>query len=72
MYNQIGHFAAAAEGICEALFLAGVTRRFPTLKFAFKEGGVGWALSLYCVLPHNIPIHQGGTERAIRVLRVLL
>jgi hypothetical protein len=27
-----------------------VTRRFPTLKFAFKEGGVGWAVSLYCAL----------------------
>jgi hypothetical protein len=50
MYNQIGHFAAAAEGICKALFLGGVTRRFPTLKFAFKEGGVGWAVSLYCSL----------------------
>jgi predicted TIM-barrel fold metal-dependent hydrolase len=50
IYNQIGHFAAAAEGICKALFLGGVTRRFPTLKFAFKEGGVGWAVSLYCAL----------------------
>jgi predicted TIM-barrel fold metal-dependent hydrolase len=50
MYNQIGHFAAAADGICKALFLGGVTRRFPTLKFAFKEGGVGWAISLYCAL----------------------
>jgi predicted TIM-barrel fold metal-dependent hydrolase len=50
MYNQIGHFAAAAEGICKALFLGGVTWRFPTLKFAFKEGGVGWAVNLYCAL----------------------
>ena len=50
MYNQIGHFAAAAEGICKALFLGGVTRRFPTLKFAFKEGGAGWAINLYCAL----------------------
>ena len=50
IYNQIGHFAAAAEGICKALFLGGVTRRFPTLKFAFKEGGAGWAVSLYCSL----------------------
>jgi predicted TIM-barrel fold metal-dependent hydrolase len=50
MYNQIGHFAAAADAICKALFLGGVTRRFPTLKFAFKEGGVGWAVSLYCAL----------------------
>jgi len=50
MYNQIGHFAAAAEGICKALFLGGVTRRFPRLKFSFKEGGAGWAVSLYCAL----------------------
>ena len=50
IYNQIGHFAAAAEGICKALFLGGVTRRFPAIRFAFKEGGVGWAVSLYCAL----------------------
>jgi predicted TIM-barrel fold metal-dependent hydrolase len=50
IYNQIGHFAAAAEGICKALFLGGVTRRFPAIKFAFKEGGVAWAVSLYCAL----------------------
>lgn len=50
VYNQIGHFAAAAEGICKALFLGGVTKRFPTIKFAFKEGGVGWAVTLYCAL----------------------
>ncbi len=45
MYNHIGHFAAAGEAICKSLFLGGVTRRFP-LKFAFLEGGVGWARSL--------------------------
>lgn len=42
-YNHIGHFAVAAEAVCKALFLGGVTRRFPKLKFAFLEGGVGWA-----------------------------
>jgi len=46
-YNHIGHFAAALEAICKALFLGGVTRRFPTLKFAFLEGGVAWACMLY-------------------------
>jgi predicted TIM-barrel fold metal-dependent hydrolase len=45
MYNHIGHFAAAGEAICKSLFLGGVTRRFP-VKFAFLEGGVGWARSL--------------------------
>ena len=46
-YNHIGHFAAAGEAVCKALFLGGVTRRFPSLKFAFLEGGVGWACQLY-------------------------
>jgi hypothetical protein len=47
MYNHIGHFAAASEGLCKALFFTGVTRRFPQLKFGFLECGVGWACSLY-------------------------
>ena len=47
MYNHIGHFAFAAEGLCKALFMGGVTRRFPTLKFGFMESGVGWACNLY-------------------------
>jgi predicted TIM-barrel fold metal-dependent hydrolase len=47
VYNHIGHFAVAGEAIAKALFLGGVTRRFPTLKFAFLEGGVGWACNLY-------------------------
>jgi predicted TIM-barrel fold metal-dependent hydrolase len=50
MYNHIGHFAAAGEAICKALFIGGVTRRFPNLRFAFLEGGVGWAASLYADL----------------------
>ena len=47
VYNHIGHFAAAGEAVCKSLFLNGVTRRFPTLNFAFLEGGVGWACALY-------------------------
>jgi hypothetical protein len=47
VYNHIGHFAASAESICKALFLGGVTRRFPQLRFAFMEGGVAWAATLY-------------------------
>jgi predicted TIM-barrel fold metal-dependent hydrolase len=47
VYNHIGHFAAAGEAVCKSLFMAGVTRRFPRLKFAFLEGGVGWACMLY-------------------------
>jgi hypothetical protein len=47
VYNHIGHFAVAGEAVAKGLFLGGVTRRFPQLKFAFLEGGVGWACSLY-------------------------
>jgi len=47
MYNHIGHFASSAEALCKSLFFGGVTRRFPQLRFAFLEGGVGWACSLY-------------------------
>ncbi len=50
MYNHIGHFAAAGEALCKALLMGGVTRRFPTLKFAFLECGVGWACNLYADL----------------------
>jgi hypothetical protein len=49
-YNHIGHFASASEAMAKALFLGGVTRRFPELNFAFLEGGVGWACSLYADL----------------------
>jgi hypothetical protein len=50
MYNHIGHFAAAGELTAKALFLGGVTRRFPRLRFAFLEGGVAWGCSLYADL----------------------
>jgi predicted TIM-barrel fold metal-dependent hydrolase len=46
MYNHIGHFAAASEALCKALFFGGVTRRFPAVRFAFLEAGVGWATML--------------------------
>lgn len=47
VYNHIGHFAAASEAVAKALVIGGVTRRFPDLKFAFQEGGVAWACSLF-------------------------
>ncbi len=47
VYNHIGHFGAAGDATCKSLFLGGVTRRFPELRFAFLEGGVAWACSLY-------------------------
>lgn len=50
VYNHIGSFSSAQEAVCKSLFLGGVTRRFPSLKFAFLEGGVGWACNLYADL----------------------
>jgi predicted TIM-barrel fold metal-dependent hydrolase len=53
VYNHIGNFAAAGEAACRSLFLGGVPRRFPSLRFAFLEGGVAWAASLYAdILGH--------------------
>jgi hypothetical protein len=46
MYNHIGSFAASMDATCKALFLGGVTRRFPQLSFGLLEGGVGWAVQL--------------------------
>jgi predicted TIM-barrel fold metal-dependent hydrolase len=46
-FNHIGTFATHGEFFCRSLFFGGVSRRFPTLNFAFLEGGVGWACSLY-------------------------
>ena len=46
-YNHIGHFAAAGEAFCKALVLGGARQRFPTLNFAFLEGGAGWGSDLY-------------------------
>jgi predicted TIM-barrel fold metal-dependent hydrolase len=49
-FNHIGHFAAAGHAVAKGLFLGGVTRRFPDLRFAFLEGGVGWGCQLFCDL----------------------
>ena len=46
MYNHIGSFAAMMYPICKALFLGGVTKRFPDLHFAFLECGVSWASTM--------------------------
>ena len=45
-YNHIGHFANASHAFAKALILGGVTHRFPQLRFAMLEGGVGWACNL--------------------------
>jgi predicted TIM-barrel fold metal-dependent hydrolase len=47
VYNHIGGIATAQESLCKSLFLGGVTRRFPSLRVGFLEGGVAWACSLF-------------------------
>ena len=63
VYNHIGHFASSGEALCKSLFLGGVTRRFPELRIALLEGGVGWACSLYS----DIVSHW--EKRNVRALR---
>ena len=49
-YNHIGHFAAASHAVAKAIFLGGVTRRFPTVNFAFLEGGAAFGSLLFADL----------------------
>jgi hypothetical protein len=53
VYNHIGGLAHAHEALCKSLFLGGVTKRFPRLRVAFLEAGVGWA----CVLLADLVGH---------------
>jgi hypothetical protein len=48
--NHISMLATGQQSLAKSLFLGGVTRRFPSMNFAFLEGGVTWAASLYCDL----------------------
>jgi predicted TIM-barrel fold metal-dependent hydrolase len=45
--NHLSMLAEGQQALAKSLFLGGVTRRFPTLNFAFLEGGVAWAAALY-------------------------
>ncbi|GMU79419.1 MAG: hypothetical protein AMXMBFR46_22110 [Acidimicrobiia bacterium] len=45
--NHIGNFASGAEAMARSLLFGGVPARFPELRFAFHEGGVAWAATLY-------------------------
>jgi hypothetical protein len=47
VHNHLGNFAVSGEATCRSLFLAGVPHRFPSLRFAFLEGGVAWGANLY-------------------------
>ena len=84
VFNHIGMFATAGEAMARSLFLGGVAHRFPQLHFAFLEGGVAWAASLYSDLighwekrnreavEHYNPAHldRERLARAVRALRV--
>jgi predicted TIM-barrel fold metal-dependent hydrolase len=50
VYNHISMLAEGQQALAKSLFLGGVTHRFPQMNFAFLEGGVAWAASLYCDL----------------------
>lgn len=66
-YNHIGHFANASHAFARALILGGVTHRFPQLRFAFLEGGVGWAANLLTdLLGHWERRSRDAVERQVR------
>src|SRR5262249_4149408 len=60
VYNHIGMFATAGEALARSLVLGGVPHRFPALRFAFQEGGVGWAAALYASLLARWETRTGG------------
>jgi predicted TIM-barrel fold metal-dependent hydrolase len=66
VFNHLGHFAQSQHAGCRAIFLGGVTRRFPTLNFGFLEGGVGWA----CQLMFDLVSHF--ERRSVSALRDVL
>ena len=47
MFNHLSAFAHGHDTFAKALFLGGVTKRFPGLNFIFLEGGVAWACNLF-------------------------
>ena len=47
VFNHLGNFGNGSEFFCRSMFMGGVTRRFPNLKFALLEGGVAWGCTLY-------------------------
>src|SRR5581483_2154015 len=63
--NHLGHFAQGNQTACRGLFMGGVTARFPQLRFAFLEGGIGWACTLYTDL---IAHWQKRSRAAIQVM----
>jgi predicted TIM-barrel fold metal-dependent hydrolase len=50
MYNHIGKFSAPGEASAKSLFFGGVPHRFPSLRFAWLEGGASWGAQLLVAL----------------------
>lgn len=46
VFNHIGAHGSLMSEICKSLVIGGVTTRFPSLNFAFLEGGAHWACGL--------------------------
>jgi predicted TIM-barrel fold metal-dependent hydrolase len=65
VYNHIGGLGRGHEALCKALFLGGVTKRFPELRIGFLEGGVAWACSLYADLVGHFEKRGGEAIRAL-------
>jgi predicted TIM-barrel fold metal-dependent hydrolase len=60
VYNHIGNFAWAGEAACRSIFLGGVARRFPELRFGFLEGGVAWGANLFADILGHYEKRGGG------------
>lgn len=70
MYNHIGNFAASSEAFAKALLFGGVLNRFPSLRFAFLEGGVGWGAQLLVDLCDRRSKRGGANIEALDPARV--
>jgi predicted TIM-barrel fold metal-dependent hydrolase len=66
VYNHVGHFAQANHAFCKAVFLGGVTKRFPKLNFGFLEGGTGWARNLYSDLLGHFDKRSAGAVAPLK------
>lgn len=70
VYNHVGHFASSAEIICKSLLMGGVTRRFPSLRFGFLEGGCGWAVNLLSDLVGHWEKRGGGSVKQYNPMHI--
>lgn len=64
MHNHVGHFAQACHALARGLLFSGVVSRHPDLRFAFLEGGAGWAASLFADLMGHYAKRNSDSIRA--------